>query len=195
MITISTGSVQQAVRGINRSLDASLEKILLATGQAITEIANDVNADAQARINNRSGDLSRSATVEEIIVTADQISVRFGFNSLHGRQTDQGGPILPKRGRMLAIPLDPILTGRGVSRYPSPLAEPGLFLLKLWGKLFLAKKMGKQDASIQLHWLLTPKVEQPGTRFFTGAVRQATPDIPRRIAERVSSLLPAGGNS
>jgi len=190
---MSTGSVQQAVRGIGKALDASLEAILRATGQAETEIANDINSDAQARINNRSGDLSRSATVEEVVITGDQISVLFGFNSLHGRQTDKGGEILPKRGRMLAIPLDPILTGRGVPQYPSPRAEPGLFLLKLWGKLFLARKMGKTDKTIQLHWLLVPRVEQPGTRFFSGAVQAATQDIPRRVAERVAALLPTGG--
>jgi len=191
-ISMNVGNVQQQVQAIDRKLDATLDQILGATTQAMVEIANDVNSEAQSRINNRSGDLSRGATVEEPEIKGEEIIVRFGFNKKHARQRDQGGPIVPKNARMLAIPLDPILTGRGVPQYPSPRAEPDLFLLKLWGKLFLARKMGKTDRTIQLHWLLVDRVEQEGSHFLTGSVQEATPDMPRRIAERVSAILSGG---
>jgi hypothetical protein len=185
--------LRQSSLEIEKVLDVALDDVLKATGQAVVEVANDINSDAQQRINNRSGDLSRAATVEDVVFTDDEISALFGFNSIHGRQTDKGGPILPRHGRMLAIPLDPILTARGVSQYPSPRAEPGLFVLKLWGKVFLAKQMGKGPESIQLHWLLTPRVDQPGTKYFTAAVEGALPDIPRRVGQRAADVLAGGG--
>ncbi len=192
LITMDVGSVKSQVENIKGVFDAELANVIVATKEAMTEITNDAVADAQSRINNRSGDLSRSGTVEEVTISGDELTQRFGFNSMHGRQTDQGGTITPRNGRNLAIPLDPILTARGVPRYPSPLAEPGLFLLKLWGKLFLAKQMGPKADSIELHWLLTPRVEQKGTKFFTGVIQERAPDMPRVMAERISTKLGGG---
>ncbi len=180
------------LENIGPALDKEFQTILAATNQAMGEVANDIVSEAQSRINNRSGDLSRASTVEEGVLSGDEITRLFGFNSKHGRQTDQGGTILPKNGRMLSIPLDPILTSRGVPQYPSPRSEPDLFLLKLWGKLFLARRMGKTDRSIELHWLLVPSVEQPGTRFVSDVVKAETPGIPGRVAARIQQLR-AGG--
>lgn len=192
LITMDVGNVKAQVDKIGGVLDAALANVIVATKEAMTEVTNDAVSEAQSRINNRSGDLSRSGTVEEVTISGDELRQRFGFNSKHGRQTDQGGPIVPRNGQNLAIPLDPILTARGVPRYPSPRAEPGLFLLKLWGKLFLAKQMGPTAESIELHWLLTPRVEQRGTRFFTGVVQERAPDMPRVVAERISAKLGGG---
>lgn len=187
-ISMNVGGIKQVVN----LMGAQLQRVMDATKQAMGEIANDLVSEAQARIQNGSGDLSRSGTVEDLVIEGDELVQRFGFNSVHGRQTDQGGTIKAKNGRNLAIPLDPILTSRGVSKYTGPRAEPDLFPLKLWGKLFLARKMGKTDRTIQLHWLLVPSVTQEGNRFFTGVVDANKGDIPRRMADRISGILSGG---
>ena len=193
-ITMDIGSVKGAVEKIGRTLDVALDQIVGATRLAMVQIANDVNAEASQRINARTGDLKRAATVEEPVLEGDQIVVRFGFNRRYARQRDQGGEIRPKNGQLLAIPLDPILTAQGVSRYASPLEEPDLKLVKLNGRLFLVKEQPKGGAFKAkdlnaFHWMLVPSVNQKGSGFFSDPVKEATPDMPRRIAERVGQIL------
>ncbi|MGH9462002.1 MAG: hypothetical protein ACRD1X_12335 [Vicinamibacteria bacterium] len=200
-ISMNVGSVQKGVQAIGQKLDATFDRILRVTTKAIVEIANDTLQESQQRLEpqTRSGDLSRSGVVEEPVITGEEISVRWGFNKRYARQRDQGGPIVPKNARLLAIPLDPVLTARGVPRYASPRedtgAPNGMFVLRLWGHLFLAHFVGargKGNTRLEFRWLLVDRVEQKGSQFFTRPIKEATPDIPRRIAERVAGVLGGG---
>ena len=198
-ITMEAGKVAADVRAIHLRLDAEMEAVLAATSGAMTEVLNDVISDSQQRINNRSGELSRTATVEEVVRSEGQLSLRGGFNSKHGRQTDQGGDIVSSRpGGLLAIPLDPALTGRGVLKAeyavtgPGGLRNiPGLRLQKSHsGKLFLVKDLGDRTDFL---FLLTPRVHQKGTKFFTSVLTERTPTIAPTIAGRIVERLAGGG--
>lgn len=197
-VVLNAGAVRGMVQKVNGALDQAQARVLEATKQAMNEISHDIIADAQSRINNRSGGTSERATVEEVVVSGEEISQRFGFNVRHGRQLDQGGEILPVKGKLLAIPLDPVLTAAGVARYSSPLEEPDLVLVKINGKLFLVKRderggRFKGRDLLRFHWQLVPSVEQPGTKFFSGAVDARKADVPRVIGDRVGQLLGGGG--
>jgi len=65
-----------------------------------------------------------------------------GYALIH----ELGGLIKPKTARMLAIPLPPAMTPSGVPRMPSPRAYgKQLFMLRLAGKYFLARRPPKTD--------------------------------------------------
>jgi hypothetical protein len=61
-----------------------------------------------------------------------------------------GGIIRAKTARMLAIPLPPAMTASGVPRLPGPRAYGrGLFMLRIRGKYFLARKQPQSKAQQQ----------------------------------------------
>ena len=184
------------IEGAKLGLDAAAAVVRSSMTSAIDAITRDMISQAQINLetHTRSGDLSRSAVILEAQVTDDAISQVSGFTERYAAQVDQGGYIFPKNGRALAIPLEPVLTGAGVARYAGPLeddgAPNGLFIVKLFGKVFLAQHVGEgADARLEFRWLLVPSVLQPGTDFYTSVIQERQSQVGAVAAQLVKDDL------
>lgn len=191
-LSMDAGRVEADIAKVNQALDIAGERAIQATTQALNEFANELLAEAQNRLHNRSGDLSASGTVTDARIEENAIVLDVGFNKEYAAQVDLGGVITPKKGRMLAIPLEPILTGRGVARFASPREEPDLQLVPLFGKLFLVKKKARKSGERRFgdfHWLLVPEVNQDGTAYLSDAVRERYGELQEKIVARIRQIL------
>lgn len=184
------------IEGAKLGLDAAAAVVREAAKQAMDAIARDMISQAQINLETqtRSGDLSRSAVILEAQATDDSIVQGFGFTERYAAQRDQGGTILPKNGRALAITLEPVLTPAGVARYDSPLrddgAPNGMFIVKLWGKVYLAHHVGEgADSRLEFRWLLVPSVTQQGSFFFTGVIQERQSQIGAVQAQLIKDSL------
>ncbi len=184
------------IEKVKLGLDTAKALVRASTRDVLGDIARDILSAAQIRLETqtRSGDLSRSATLIDPQDSGTSIIVGLGFSARYAAQRDQGGTILPKNGRCLAIPLDPVLTPAGVARYDSPLrddgAPNGMFIVQLWGKLYLAQMLG--PGHIEFRWLLVPSVTQKGSHFFTDAVQERQAQIGAIAAQGVKDDLERG---
>ena len=88
------------------------------------DFSGQMNRDARARLNTRSGALANS--FRPFAVGSNPRSWRGGVytDSPYGAKQEFGGETTPTRKRYLAIPLDAAMTGAGVTR-----GDPGL-----WGR-------------------------------------------------------------
>ena len=188
IITLDAGRVQADVARAGKQLDVALRRTIEATKLGMLQLAEHIGGEASENLESqtRSGGLRESWTVGDMREEAGTLVVDFGFNKSYAAQVDRGGEILP-RGRMLAIPLRPILTGRGVPRYSSPREEPDLQLVVLAGKVFLMKKVkrARKNWSNLFHWLLVPRVEQSGSGYFRRAVLDNVPKASEVVADAV----------
>ncbi len=190
IIVLETGKVRADIRRVKAKVREGANIALEETKLTMTRYAEFLIGQAQAKINNRSNDLSRSGTVTELIESEGELRVEFGFNSPHGAQTDTGGRIRPKKARNLAIPLPPVLTPSGIARFNSPREESDLFVLVGKRHIFLAKKSkGRKLVRSDLHWLLVPSVTQKGTRYFANTIKENQERTSTVIAEAVKKRL------
>ncbi len=185
-------SVKQAKLGLAKAE----ERLKAAVGHGLVLLAEDWIAAAQQRAAVRSGDLRGSADVVGPTVNGTEVSVEFGFNLRYARFRNFGGTIKPIKARMLAIPLKPVLTGRGVARYSSPREQNDLFVIKLAGKIYLARKRWKRKPkglpawqNIELDWLLVPSVTQKGDKFFTAVIEERKAQAPALVASLIRKEL------
>jgi len=191
IIVLDVGKVRADIKRVKAKVQEGTNIVLEETKVTMARYAEFLLGQAQAKINNRSGVLSRTGTVADLLENEGALIVEFGFNSPHGAQTDQGGTIRAKPGRNLAIPLPPVLTPAGVARFNSPREEPGLELLVGKRHRFLAvKDRGKRKlVRSDLHWLLVPKVTQKGTRYFSDAIKENKEKTAAVVAEAVKKRL------
>lgn len=200
-ITIGTGNLKAQIDRINTSLDHTAEMALAATEQAMKEVAEDMLSKAQAKVAVRSGDLQGSGMVNQPVITGEEITVRWGFNKEYARIRDQGGDIVPVKAKLLAIPLDPVLTAAGIPQYASPREDAGsagngLFLLKFAGHLFLAEHIGRGKTSrVSFRWELVPHVHQDGNHYVSGTVQEEAQNVATTVAQRVGEMLSSGGRA
>lgn len=191
-MTLDVGKVRSDIDETKRNMGEQGRRYVQALSRATYEFANDMIAEAQQAAAVRTGNLRGAATVEEPVVSETAVTCRAGFNIKYGRQRDQGGTIYPSKANMLAIPLDPILTGAGVPRFSSPREEQGLFVLKLWGRAFLAKRTRR---TVELHWVLKDHVDQKGDGFFSKVVNARKVDAAAIIGLRTRNAMNEAGPS
>jgi len=103
-----------------------------------------------------SGRLSRSLYA---ISERDRIGV--GSALWYAGMQEFGGTIKPRRKQWLTIPLN-----REARITASAAATPGLFILKLRGRLFLVKPQG---SSLKFMYVLKKRVQRKGVRFMRDA--------------------------
>lgn len=187
-----SGSFSLDAEGLRRDIEKAIGNLDLAAAfvnesirQALSDIANDILAAAQINLETqtRSGDLSRSGEVTDVLVSDGGISITIGFTEIYAAQRDQGGTILPKNGRMLAIPLAPIMMATG-SRFKSPLEETNLECISILGNVYLVDK-----TTHEFHWLLVPSVTQEGSHYFSSVVNERGPHTGAIAAQLVKEDL------
>jgi hypothetical protein len=196
-ITMDVGHLTADLAKIGENLDAAAELAIAGAKKAMTLFAEDLVAEAQGNIQNQSGGLADSATVEDVVVTSEALEISFGFNKEYARQRDLGGAIVPVKAKMLAIPLPPIIGASG-PKFASPHEEgDALTLVELNGRLFLVEKRkrgGKfKGADLdRFHWMLVPRVEQVGSKYFTSVVEARKAHAGQAIADGVRAGLGGG---
>ena len=193
IITLDVGKVRADIKRVKEKVQGGVNIVLEETKVTMARYAEFLIGQAQAKINNRSNDLSRSGTVTDLIEDEGELRIEFGFNSPHGAQTDTGGVIRAKSKKNLAIPLPPVLTPAGISRFNSPREEPDLQLIVGKRHRFLMKKF-KGDRKLvrsDLHWLLVPQVTQKGTRYFADTIKENKERTSEVVAAAVKQGLEA----
>lgn len=197
-IQFDGGRIKADIKAIKDRLGVAGQLHIKGATRGMTLLAEDLISQAQDRLEpqTRSGALRASGTVGDVRATATALENSFGFNKDYAAQRDLGGPVRPKKGRMLAIPLEPILTARGVPRFSSPREEPDLQLVVLAGKVFLVKKVMRrgQWARTDFHWLLVPRVDQEGSGYFSKTVKANAPRANQVIGEAVKAALAEGAS-
>ena len=191
IIVLDVGKVRADIKRVKAKVQEGANIAIEETKVTMARYAEFLIGQAQAKINNRSGILSRTGTVADLRESEGELVQEFGFNSLHGAQTDQGGTIRAKSKKNLAIPLPPVLTPAGVSRFNSPREEPDLQLIVGKRHRFLMKKFkgSRKLVRSDLHWLLVPQVTQKGTRYFSDTIKENKEKTATVISEAVKKRL------
>lgn len=138
-------------------------------------------------------------------VETTELRLRAGGDGAKGevryaRALEEGATIRP-RGRYLTIPLRPhALTPAGVARYTSAREVPDLFVLRLKGKLFLARRGTTRGGRgrLELWYLLHPgPIQIRARRFLAGAltdtVREAESAFASALQQVIESTADPGG--
>ena len=141
----------------------------------------------------RSGALKRSIQPGEVKFSSDEVSgeLLVGQKLKYARIQEFGGDIQAVNVTWLTIPVGPMLTPAGVSRYPS-IRDAG----KQWDlrfivsrRIVLGRKKGSQG-DWQLVYVLRKKVTIPARRFVQMGVKKFQPtfirDTERLVAEAMN---------
>jgi hypothetical protein len=178
------GDIEKVKGGLDQASYVVVESLM----RALDAIARDILSAAQINLETqtRSGDLSRSGKVTDVVLSDGKINVSLGFTEVYAAQRDQGGTITAKNGKMLAIPLAPILTATG-SRFKSPLEETNLECISILGNVYLVDK-----TTHEFHWLLTPSVTQKGSYYLTSVVQERQGQVGAVAAQLVKDDLSQG---
>lgn len=101
---------------------------------------------------------------------------------------ETGGTITPKRGKFLAIPVGPALTGAGVARYVSPRDVPDLVFISTRNGAagVLVKKQGRKgNERLQVWFRLVRRVKIKPKGYMRRAQRAAVQAFPVVLAEQL----------
>ena len=193
------GKFSASIRKSKLGLKAAQDRLVRAVARALYLLANDWLAAMQGRAAVRTGALRAAGDVLEPEINGSTIVVEFGFNIRYARIRNQGGIIKPVRARMLAIPLGPVKTPRGDARYASPREQRDLFIIRLAGKLYLARRRYASPpkglpkwANIELNWKLVPQVKQEGDEYVSAVVAERHAQAPAQIAALVEADMARG---
>jgi hypothetical protein len=109
----------------------------------------------------------------------------------YARIQEKGGVIVPKKGRMLAIPVGPARTAAGVSRYASPRDVPGLHLAMTRNRQLVlvqgqsGKQTGGKVKAGTVFFILVPSVRIPARPF----LKPAADVIAKELTSAVQVIL------
>jgi hypothetical protein len=123
--------------GIKRAMSVPMAKLALSAEA-------DAKRNATSMLSVRTGRL-RSSISARSGYTGDAWELRLraggGDKDLsYARIQELGGTVRPKKGKFLAIPVGPALTGAGVAKFASARDAPGLVLVQSRGGNFLLVK-------------------------------------------------------
>ncbi|HZP46270.1 MAG TPA: HK97 gp10 family phage protein [Candidatus Binataceae bacterium] len=169
-----------------RSLMA--EAVHWAQLEAISAIRRNLKATHKMR----SGDLARSIAAEEIVESGTEISGRVGSNLEYAEIQERGGTIHAKNVKNLTIPLDAMLTGRGIARGTARnvIDDPGSFGYERTffrnGILF-----GSSDGEVTPLFLLKPSVTLPARPYAAPAAEEIRPQMIDKVQRSLAALMGA----
>lgn len=170
-------TMAQAAARYRAAADDLGERLYRAGIRAALHMEGLAKDNATTRPQARSGTLRRSirAVAERqglrLMVGVEAGSERIGY----ARLQEEGGTVRPVRGRFLAIPLPPALTGAGVPRYSGPRAAGELRFVPIRGGQagLLVRTKGAQEAL----YLLVREARIPATRFLGRAMDEGAPRL------------------
>jgi len=153
------------LRDLPKRQEAKLRALVFAAGQ-----------DARRNVHVDTGAMKRS-----IYALLERKRIRIGATVPYAQIEEEGGVIVPTKGRHLAIPLQ-----RGLPR-AGPRADGKLFAFRSRdGRLFLARRDGK---ALDVRWKLQTSVTRRGHPALRPAVERLAKAIPAELGEEIGRLV------
>lgn len=198
-ITVAQFAAKLEALGQGKALAALLRKELIATG---LKAQADTQTTIRERLAMRTGTLVKSPAFSiDAGEVFPQLTVRVGGRA-GGKELrytalqEFGGTVRPVKGRFLAIPVGPALTGAGVPRYATARDVPGLTFIRTDGGAVLAKvKKGRgknAPPQIEVWFSLRRSVTIGGRHFTRDGVRPAFAGFNVRIADAIARAINPG---
>lgn len=153
------------LRDLPKRQEAKLRALVFAAGQ-----------DARRNVHVVSGDMKRS-----IYAVLEKRRIRIGATVPYAQIEEEGGVLVPTRGRYLAIPLQ-----KGLPR-SGPRADGKLFAFRSRdGRLFLARRDGKQ---LDVRWKLQTSVVRKAHPALRPAIEKLVKAIPAELGAEIGRLI------
>lgn len=132
------------------------------------------------RLTMRSQKLLRSVRVD--VAETDgalQVTWAVGTTDLrvrYARLQEEGGVVKPVKGKFLAIPQEPAMTGPGINKYPEVRRAPHLYFRKTEkGGVLVNRHTG------EVWYVLVRKVTIPARHYLRDAITETVKDLPAAI--------------
>lgn len=182
-------TMAQAAARLQAAADQLGERLYRAGIRGSLHMEGLAKDNATTRPQARSGTLRRSirAVAERqglrITVGVQAGSERIGY----ARIQEEGGTVRPVRGRFLAIPLPPALTGAGVPRFSGPRAAGDLRFIPIRGGQagLLVRSRGAEEAL----YLLVREARIPATRYLGRAMEDGAPLLRDGVSAAVRAAV------
>lgn len=186
MVTLAiTDQVTESLPALGVSLERMLQESTL-TAQAAQLLVDEIRASVRATFKNQSGALEESWVVRFIREGGRQKPAAIS-ESVYARIQNEGGTILPRIAKNLAIPLP----GSGVQRGQGPRDFPDLVFIKSkkGNKLLARVSKGK----IKPMFVLKDRVRLNGTGYLNRAVAAAGPEIEKLLERGIEIAIAEEG--
>lgn len=195
MSTISVDIFAGRLRDLKHRLRPALRAELASTAARAEELAGDRYDE---RLKRRTGRLART-----IAGTVNDTDSGFGFalrgggeEIRYGRLQEEGGTVTPKKGKFLAIPVGPALTGAGVPRFNSPRDVGDLRFVSIRGGsagLLVKDHAGRgkkgTGARSEIWYRLVRKATIKPKHFLRDGFNESLVGLDARLAARVTGVL------
>ena len=201
---MTPAELAERLRGVGRDrLVAAVRKEVVKAGLRAEGAAKEL---AGSRMQVRSGALRRS--IQSSVTDEDggfALRLRAGAGSRelrYARIHEEGGEIIPKNGKFLAIPWPggPAVTAGGVSRYASPRDVPDLHFQATRGgagglllKDIPGKGKNNRSAKSEIWYVLVRKVNIKAKRYLGDAMDPERERLSAHLQETLAHLLGEGG--
>jgi len=194
-ITVQQFAAKLEALGQGKALAALLRKEMIITGLSAQGATQGL---INQRLRVRSGFLQRSPAfrVEEVAALPELHVSAGGGQGKRGELRyaalqEYGGTVRPVKGKFLAIPVGPALTGAGVARYASARDVPGLsFIPTAGGGAVLGKSKGRgKNARMETWFILRRQVTIQGRYFVRDGTRPAFAAFGDRMTANIARLL------
>lgn len=183
-------SLKAAQAEINTRYDLYKRGLKMVMWRALTLLEASIVQNIRRQFRQRTGTLMNSiAESKQVREEGDKLVGEIGAIGVkYGLIHEEGGLIKPRKAKMLAIPLDPVLGPDGIAR-SNPLDFKGksFWYTSAAGSLFLAQPKGK---SIELLFLMRNQVQMPARPYLRPALEKNR----ERIAEKFGLFLESTWN-
>lgn len=180
---MNPGTLRDRLTALQATLPRQIGQALAASA-LVAEAEAKQNATTLLKVH--SGRLRNSIRTEIVDNgEAHEMALRAGGERdvVYARIQELGGVITPKRGKFLAIPLAPALTGAGVARYKTPRDVPGLSFRGNSNRGVLVDKAGVPWYALVKSVTIRPKF------YLKTALDTASADLSRRLSAVLADAL------
>lgn len=144
---IDSGDLGKVRREIDDRYNLHKRGMKLLMWRALTILESGIIANIVKNFTMRTGTLMNSVgPTKQVYEQNNNIVGEIGNNAPYSAIQELGGIIRPKKGRFLAIPLDPVLGPDGIARQnPLDFKGQSFFFQSKKGNIFLAMNKGKGE--------------------------------------------------
>lgn len=167
------------VKRLGRNTDAAMSIALLRCAQ---RAESDIKSEVYDAFNPGTGNLARSFKAVMLSAKGPELSAGAVSDSVYAGIQNEGGTILPKKAKSLAIPTSLVPRGKWPSKYPKDSLQ---FVLGAKGKPpFLIDAVSKKRM-----FTLVKSVTLQGKRYIEAAQEKSEPHFQRIINTELVSLI------
>lgn len=190
-VAIDTAKWRKLAERIGADMLPTLAATVLRGAHTVASIISSVVMERAA---GGTSQLARSfiANVGFVQRTKDEVSARTWSPLPYARIQDEGGTILPRTAKALAIPVTP----EAKKMWPRDWPGDRLFMVVLRGKALLAERLGSgKGAKLKVHYVLKPSVTLDGKGYMAEANKRARPAVDQMMRDAMQSMVARAGNA